>query len=308
MTDVDRTGDTPSEEQHTNHDARRASWRDWVKVHPAAELFPTMSDSGLDDLGADIKANGLMHPVVFCGSGNNEMLLDGRNRLEAIERKNLDPDSNWYMRAVRIGPDVDPYEYVVSANIHRRHLTDEQRREVIAKLIKAKPEESDRAIAKQTKVDHKTVGKVREKMESTVEVSPVEKRTGADGKKRKKPTKKAETDRERRDRKECVALFEKACAADPEFAEWLSGPKQQRAAGSAELSIEERRAQNAALDEPAEVDEVDKRVNCVTNTILRHVEGLSRGDAERFIAALRDRLADIAIEAIALRDSNGGES
>jgi len=46
----------------------------------------------------------------------------------------------------------------------------------------------------------------------------------------------------------------------------------------------------------------------VTNTILRHVEGLSRGDAERFIAALRDRLADIAIEAIALRDSNGGES
>src|SRR5215469_15605780 len=174
-----------------------------------------MSDSGLDDLGADIKANGLMHPVVFCGSGNNEMLLDGRNRLEAIERKNLDPDSNWYMRAVRIGPDVDPYEYVVSANIHRRHLTDEQRREVIAKLIKAKPEESDRAIAKQTKVDHKTVGKVREKMESTGEVSPVEKRTGADGKKRKKPTKKAETDRERHDRKECVALFEKACAADP---------------------------------------------------------------------------------------------
>ncbi len=33
-------------------------WRDLYAIHPAAEAFPLMSDSELDELGADIKANG----------------------------------------------------------------------------------------------------------------------------------------------------------------------------------------------------------------------------------------------------------
>ena len=43
----------------------------------------------------------------------------------------------------------------------------------------------------------------------------------------------------------------------------------------------------------AGVDEVDKRIDCVTNTILRHLNGLSRGETERFLAALRDQIDDI---------------
>jgi hypothetical protein len=63
---------------------------------------------------------------------------------------------------------------------------------------------------------------------------------------------------------------------------------------NAEVSIEERREQMAQLDQPAEeiVDEVDRRVSCVANTIRRQVEGLTRMDAERFFAALRDRIGD----------------
>jgi hypothetical protein len=69
---------------------------------------------------------------------------------------------------------------------------------------------------------------------------------------------------------------------------------EQRATGSAEVSIEERREQMAQLDQPAEeiVDEVHRRVSCVANTIRRQVEGLTRMDAERFFAALRDRIGD----------------
>ena len=37
---------------------------------------------------------------------------------------------------------TDPYAYVISANIRRRHLTAEQKRELIAKLIKATPEKA----------------------------------------------------------------------------------------------------------------------------------------------------------------------
>ena len=56
-------------------------------------------------------------------------------------------------------------------NVHRRHLTAEQKRELIAKLLKAQPENSNRAIANATKVvDHKTVGKVRTDMEDRGEI------------------------------------------------------------------------------------------------------------------------------------------
>ena len=68
------------------------------------------------------------------------------------------------------GPEVDPYHYVLSANIHRRHLTAEQKRELIAAVLKAQPAKSNRTIAKQTKADHKTVGAVRERLEAGGEI------------------------------------------------------------------------------------------------------------------------------------------
>src|SRR5262249_48331951 len=51
---------------------------------------------------------------------------------------------------------TDPVAYVISANIKRRHLTTEQKRELIAKLIKAQPEKSSRQVAKVVGVSHTT--------------------------------------------------------------------------------------------------------------------------------------------------------
>jgi hypothetical protein len=42
----------------------------------------------------------------------------------------------------------DPYAFVISANIRRRHLTAEQKRDLIAKVLKAQPRKSNRQIAK----------------------------------------------------------------------------------------------------------------------------------------------------------------
>ena len=69
------------------------------------------------------------------------------------------------------------YASVVSLNLHRRHLTAEQKRELIAKLLKAKPEQSNRTIAKQVKADHKTVAASRLKLESTGELPSWRKRS-----------------------------------------------------------------------------------------------------------------------------------
>ena len=71
---------------------------------------------------------------------------------------------------------------IISKNIHRRHLTSDQRAAALQALIKATPEKSDREIARQAKVDHKTIGKQRKKMESGGELSPTAKRTGKDRK------------------------------------------------------------------------------------------------------------------------------
>ena len=197
------------------------SWRDVIKVHPAADLFPMMSPDELKVLGDDIKANGLTHQIVLwspdCGhekwskldcirklKRGECYLLDGRNRVAAggsLDGIGLDDDV-WpnivlppaldAYDAIVLGPETDPWHYVLSANIHRRHLTAEQKREIIAKLLKAQPEKSNRTIAQQTKADDKTVAAVRGKLEATAEIPQLTKTVGADGKVRTTaPTRKA---------------------------------------------------------------------------------------------------------------------
>src|SRR5262249_51135539 len=61
------------------------SWRDVLPVHPAADLFPLMSEAELRELGEDIKKNGLQIPIVVQRDGDAFKLLDGRNRLDAME-------------------------------------------------------------------------------------------------------------------------------------------------------------------------------------------------------------------------------
>jgi hypothetical protein len=195
----------------------KKSWKDVIKVHPAADMFPMMSETELKELGEDIKANGLRSPFILWADkpGGSRFLLDGRNRFEAAERAGLlriDGNSLWLRQ-----PDgheaelemsieggnlrADPYALAVSYNIHRRHLTAEQKRELIAKLIKATPEKSNREIAKLTKTDHKTVGTQRTKLQSTGEIPQLKQTVGADGKARpiKQSPKPAPTNKSKSD-------------------------------------------------------------------------------------------------------------
>jgi hypothetical protein len=190
--------------------AQGKSWRDVLPVHPAADLFPLMSDDELKTLGEDIKKNGLRTPIILWAEGFADhpddtewQLLDGRNRLDAMELVGLpvvedhklvcrrDRDLRYLVGRGdrRTSPVANPHDYVISANIHRRHLTAEQKRDLIAKVLKAKPEASNRAIAKQVKADDKTVGKVRRELEATAEIPQLDKTTGEDG--RARTTKRA---------------------------------------------------------------------------------------------------------------------
>jgi len=63
-----------------------------TEVHSLAALFPMMPPDELEDLAADIKANGLNHAVVIDAEG---MLIDGRNRIEACKLAGVEPRYEW---------------------------------------------------------------------------------------------------------------------------------------------------------------------------------------------------------------------
>ncbi len=94
-----------------------------MKAHAAAELFPMLEAPELDALAADIKARGLVHPIVTIGG----VILDGRNRFRACELAKVEPRFEKYKGK-------DPLEYIVSANLARRHLDASQRAMVAARL------------------------------------------------------------------------------------------------------------------------------------------------------------------------------
>src|SRR6476619_7527168 len=115
-------------------------WRQHFNVHPAADVFPMMTDAELDVLAADLNANGLREPIKMIYTGKERqignafaqstMLVDGRNRLAAMERAGWDMDGcavKWQMLNYSKGPfNFDAAAYVISLNIHRRHLTKQQ--------------------------------------------------------------------------------------------------------------------------------------------------------------------------------------
>ena len=156
-----------------------------IPFHPLADLFPLMAGEEFDELVADIKRNELYEKIVLYRG----KILDGRNRFNALAKLGISPDRDdkTYFKNViyahstggeitsRGTDDAAALAYVISKNIHRRHLTAEQKRDLIAKLLKAAPEKSNRQVAKVAKVDDKTVGAVRRELKSTAEIPQLEK-------------------------------------------------------------------------------------------------------------------------------------
>jgi hypothetical protein len=104
-----------------------------MKIHPAADLFPMMTKDELQELAADIAANGLVHPIII---DDQKQLIDGRNRLAACKIANVEP------RFEQLNG-RDPVLYILSANIERRHLTKGQRAMLTAILF-PEPEKGGR--------------------------------------------------------------------------------------------------------------------------------------------------------------------
>lgn len=93
--------------------------------HPAADLFPPMSEQQYAQLRADIEANGLREAVWLDPDG---AILDGRHRVRACDELSRPYATRTYKKA-------DVLAFVCAQNLHRRHLTSSQRAIVALDLL-----------------------------------------------------------------------------------------------------------------------------------------------------------------------------
>ncbi len=152
------------------------------EAHPAADLFPPMTGDEFDGLVRDIDAHALREAITIMPAPDGR-ILDGRHRHRACLKLGIEPKTvDWD----GVGT---PEAFVASKNAHRRHLTGEQKREVIEKLLKLNPNQSNRQVAKLAGVSHHTAAAVRNEGEATGQIAQLDKTVGADGKSR--PAKRA---------------------------------------------------------------------------------------------------------------------
>ena len=108
------------------------------RAHPAASAFPLLSPSELADLAHDIETHGQHDPCVVWG----DVLVDGRNRWRACELANVEP------RIVEedFADEAAVISWVVSRNLHRRHLSTSQRAMLGAQLLELFRQDADARI------------------------------------------------------------------------------------------------------------------------------------------------------------------
>jgi len=158
------------------------------ELQPSPELmevqsFLPISAEDRERLKRDIEKSGeIRDPIkIYYDNDGNPMILGGFNRWHIAQ------ELGWDFVPCEVMP-VAPKErreLAIMDNLARRHMTREQKQKIVEMFLKNDPVQSDRTIAKKTGADHKTVGTVRSKLESTGEIPQLVKRAGADGKIRK---------------------------------------------------------------------------------------------------------------------------
>lgn len=94
-------------------------------VHPAAAVFPLIEGDEFDNLVESIINNGIHHPIVIRRCPDADELLDGRNRLRAVEaarekgHKVAVPVVEWHDDGRNVA------EWIWDTNAMRRQMTDD---------------------------------------------------------------------------------------------------------------------------------------------------------------------------------------
>lgn len=152
-----------------------------LAAHPSQVMFHDLGGDEWRELVKDVRERGIQQPITVSRRTGQMVIVDGHQRVRA---------------ALEVGLTTIPgvqqvYEdekaetlALVMANIRRRHLTRDERRQVIAEMLRLYPEKSNNSHAKGLGVSDMTVKSVREELEATSQIRKLDQTVGADGKAR----------------------------------------------------------------------------------------------------------------------------
>ena len=101
-----------------------------LNFHEVAGIFPLMGDFDYQALVEDIRQHGQREPITLHPDGS---IVDGRNRYLACFELNIEP------RCVTWDGNGELLDFVISLNLHRRHLNETQRAVIASKLSTLHP-------------------------------------------------------------------------------------------------------------------------------------------------------------------------
>jgi len=138
----------------------------WVFPQPAAALsWPWRGPNVLSprtSLVDSIRRNGLLQQIVL----HQGKILAGCNRYRACKACRYRLSAKDF---TELPPGKDPFEFVFAKNLARRHLDGEQKRKLVLRLIRERPNDNDRKIAALVGVSNKTVWTYRKELEEALE-------------------------------------------------------------------------------------------------------------------------------------------
>ena len=133
-----------------------------LQFHSLANIFPLIEGDEFDGFVETFRKQGLLQQIVL----HQGMILEGRNRYRAGQKLGQKFNAKDF---VELAPGKNPYEFVIAANVQRRHLTTEQKRGLALRLIRERPNDSDRKIALLLGMSNKTISTYRKELEELFE-------------------------------------------------------------------------------------------------------------------------------------------
>lgn len=127
-----------------------------LTLHPASVMFPEMPPEQFHALAEDVQRNGILKPLTI---DTQSRVLDGRHRLRAAQKHGI-----MEVLAVTVEwSDKKILAYVLSENLHRRHLDETQRAILAARYQSLAPigEVTEEAAAKTMNIGKRSLQRAK---------------------------------------------------------------------------------------------------------------------------------------------------
>jgi hypothetical protein len=184
-----------------------------MELHPITGDYDDLTSDELTALSESLRAHGLVVPVVVW----RNQIVDGRHRAKLCQELGIELRTNDISK--QCSTEAEMIARVRALNEHRRantkSLTTAEKQARIEAALKANPERSDRRIAKEVGASPTTAGKVRGDLEAKGDVSKMDTRTDARG--RKQPGRKPKSAAPNKKRPSPPGIDEPSDVAQPDL-------------------------------------------------------------------------------------------